>query len=311
MFPSQASTQAIAVDTMFAFMLGLAGVFLLLVVVPLVYFVVKYRRRDDGDVPPQIKGNTKLEVLWTVVPVILSLGVFTWGANVFLTQVQPPPAAEQIYVVGKQWVWKFQHASGRQEIGELHVPVGQPVRLTMVSQDVIHSFFVPDFRIKQDVLPGRYTTLWFEATRAGDFGAFCAEYCGTDHAVMQTHVVAQEAAAYQQWLAAGPAGGPAADGARLFQQLGCNVCHHADSGGLAPPLTGLYGRQVRLQSGEAVTADDSYLRESILAPQAKIVEGYAPIMPSFQDRVDEEQMIQLIMYIKSLTVTVPAGSPTP
>jgi cytochrome c oxidase subunit 2 len=312
MFPTQASTQAVSVDTLFAFMLGLALVFLLLVVIPLGYFALKYRRRSPDEMPPATVDSPKLEVLWTVAPLVLALGVFVWGASLFLNEARLPANAVEIFVLGKQWLWKFQHASGRQEISELHVPLGQPVRLTMTAQDVIHSFFVPAFRIKQDVLPGRYTTVWFQATQLGEFTAFCAEYCGTDHSAMLTQVTVMEPAAYQAWLAAGPVEAPAAQGAQFFQQLGCHACHHPDSSGQAPSLIGLYGRQVRLQSGEAVTADENYLRESILQPQAKIVEGYPPIMPSFAGQVSEEQLMQLILYIKSLAALSPgAAGPAP
>lgn len=314
MLPNEASTQAVAMDTMFVFMLGLALFFLLIVAVPLIVFTIKYRRRPGHEKATQIEGSQKLEIFWTVVPVILAMGIFTWGAKLFLSEAQPPANAEQIFVLGKQWMWKFQHANGRQEISELHVPVDHPVRLTMISQDVIHSFFVPAFRLKQDVLPDRYSTLWFQPTQVGNFDGYCAEFCGTLHSGMLAGVVVMAQADYEQWLAAGPAEGGAAPGAALFQQLGCSTCHHPDNGGQGPPLIGLYGRPVRLQGGSAVTADENYLRESILNPEAKVVEGYQPVMPSFNGRVDADQMLQLIAYIKSLnspSSATPRGSATP
>jgi cytochrome c oxidase subunit 2 len=308
MIPDQASTLAPPVDTLFFALLALAALFTALVTGLLVFFAIKYRRRSADEVPEQIEDSPRLEVLWTIVPLGLALIVFVWGSTLFLREAQPPADAELIYVLGKQWTWRMQHANGRQEVNELHVPVGRPVRLTMIAQDVIHSFFVPAFRIKQDVLPGRYTTVWFEASRVGTYTMYCAEYCGLDHSGMLAQVTVMDASAYATWLNAGPVSEPAAEGARLFEQLSCGACHHADSGGVGPPLNGLYGRQLRLQDGSAMTADDNYLRESILNPQAKIVEGYPPVMPTFQGRVDEQQLVQLLMYIRSLGSAAPAPS---
>jgi cytochrome c oxidase subunit 2 len=224
-----------------------------------------------------------------------------WGAVVFFHAQRPPKGAIEIYAVGKQWMWKFQHMDGQREINELHVPIGQPVKLTMISQDVIHSFFVPAFRVKQDVLPGRYTTVWFQATKTGKYHLFCAEYCGTQHSGMIGSVVVMEPAQYQAWLAGGGGEGSLAQsGEKLFQDLACNTCHRSDSGARGPDLAGVFGSQVTLQGGQKLAADEAYIRESILNPQAKLVMGFQPIMPTFQGQVSEEGLMQLVAYIKTL-----------
>jgi cytochrome c oxidase subunit 2 len=227
--------------------------------------------------------------------------IFAWGASLFFTISRPPAGALEIQVVGKQWMWKFQHPDGQREINELHVPVGRPVKLTMASEDVIHSFFVPAFRVKMDVVPGRTTTTWFEATKPGVYHLFCAEYCGTKHSGMIGRVVVLEPVQYQQWLSGGAIGEPPAlAGEKLFRNLGCNACHRPGPGGLGPSLEGLFGTSRELQTGDTVMADEDYLRESILNPNARIVAGYQPIMPPFQGRITEEGLLQLIAYIKSL-----------
>ena len=227
--------------------------------------------------------------------------MFAWGASLYVTMASPPEAALEIHVVGKQWMWKFQHPEGPREINELHVPVGQPVQLVMTSEDVIHSVYVPAFRIKMDAVPGRYTTLWFEATKTGTFHLFCAEYCGTSHAGMIGRVVVMAPAEYAQWLSGGvPGETPVQMGERLFQQLGCQTCHRAESGGHGPTLVGVFGQPVRLQSGEDTVVDEAYLRESILRPNAKIVAGYPPIMPTFQGQMSEEGLLHILAYIRSL-----------
>jgi cytochrome c oxidase subunit 2 len=240
---------------------------------------------------------------------VVFLFMFVWGAEVYFDGARPPSDSEVVYVVAKQWMWKFQHLDGQREINELHVPVGRDIMLRMVSQDVIHSFFVPAFRVKADVLPGRYTTLWFHATKAGDFHLFCAEYCGTMHSGMIGRVVVLEPAQYQAWLSGGGAmGSLASNGQRLFQDLGCITCHRGDSQARAPNLTGLYGHPVKLNDGRTIVADDAYIRESILDPPAKVVAGFQPIMPSFRGQVDEEGILSLIAYIKSLA-TQQTGEP--
>jgi len=227
--------------------------------------------------------------------------MFFWGARVFVTLRRPPDNALQVFAVAKQWMWKLQHLEGRREINQLHVPVGRAVKMTMTSEDVIHSFFVPAFRVKQDVLPGRYTTLWFEATKTGTYHLFCAEYCGTEHSAMIGQIIVMEPSEYQTWLSGGPVTASLASaGETLFTDLGCISCHRSDSGARGPQLVGLFGKRVQLQGGAMLVADENYLRESILDPQAKIVAGFQPIMPTFKGLVTEEQLMQLIAYIKSL-----------
>jgi len=237
---------------------------------------------------------------------------------VFFEQYKPPTNAIEVYVVGKQWMWKLQHATGQREINELHVPVGRKVKLIMTSEDVIHDFFVPAFRTKADVVPGRYTTMWFEATKAGQYHLFCAEYCGMNHSGMTGSVIVMEPRDFDNWLS-GNTGNmtPATAGQQLYQTLGCASCHGANGeGGRGPALTGTFGSQVSLANGGAVIADEAYLRESIINPQAKIVTGFGPIMPTFQGQVSEDQLMQLVAYIKSLHVggqqtPVTAASPSP
>jgi cytochrome c oxidase subunit 2 len=233
--------------------------------------------------------------------------MFAWGAKVYVNLERPPADAMVINVVGKQWMWKLQHPEGVREINTLHIPVGRPIKLVMTSQDVIHSFFVPAFRTKQDVLPGRYTTSWFEAKQKGRFHIFCAEYCGTDHSKMIGEVVAMEPAEYQAWLAGTVSDvPPAVAGEKLFYSYNCQTCH----GQRAPTLAGLYNRRVRLADGSTVLADDNYIRESILNPAAKIVAGYpGSLMPTYQGQLTEDQLLELIAYIKSLN-TASSGEGT-
>ena len=236
-----------------------------------------------------------------MIPFGLTMVMFVWGALIFFDIYNPPDDALEISVVGRQWMWKAQHPTGQSEINELHVPVGQPVKLMMTSEDVIHDFYLPAFRIKQDVLPGRYTSVWFEATKAGVYQLFCAEYCGTQHSGMIGRVVALEPAEFEKWLSGGATGMSMVDqGASLFKRFGCETCHRAGGTNQGPSLAGLFGKTVKLQGGNTVTADENYIRESILDPRAKIVAGYQPIMPTFKGLVSEEGMLQLIAYIKSL-----------
>jgi cytochrome c oxidase subunit 2 len=237
--------------------------------------------------------------------------MFAWGANIFFKESRPPKDAMQIYVVAKQWMWKLQHMEGQREINELHIPVGRPVKLTMTSEDAIHSFFVPAFRTKQDVVPGRYSTTWFTATKPGKYHLFCAEYCGTKHSGMTGWIYAMEPQDYQAWLSGGRSFGSLAEnGEKLFQDLACGNCHKADGSGRCPSLVGLFGRSVQLADGRFVNADEAYLRESILQPNAKIVAGYQPLMPTFQGQVTEEGVLELIEYIKSLVPPPAAGTGT-
>jgi cytochrome c oxidase subunit 2 len=301
-FPQQASVQAGQVDAVYFFMVAVTAFFSLLIAVLVVVFAVKYRRRNDDDVGVAIHGSLPLELLWTFIPLGIAMVMFAWGAKVFFDLYRPPAGAMEIFVVGKQWMWKVQHVDGQREINELHVPIGRPVKLIMGSEDVLHSYYIPAFRVKADVIPGRYNTLWFQATKPGQYHLFCAEYCGTKHSGMIGTIVAMEPPDFQQWLSGGRAeDSPVAAGAKLFQDLVCNTCHMGDTQGRGPVLTGVYGKLVQLQGGGTVLADDAYLRESIVNPQAKVVAGFQPIMPTFQGLVTEEQLLQLIAYVRSLS----------
>ena len=297
LFPPQASTMAGRVDALYWFMVTASGLICLGVFGAMLVFIVRYRRRPGNELGRRVTGTTPIELTWTLVPLGLAMIPFVWGATIYLDMARPPDDSLEIYVVAKQWMWKAEHPEGQSEIDELHVPIGRPIKLTMTSQDVIHSFFVPDFRIKADVLPGRYTTTWFEATRPGEYHLFCAEYCGTEHSRMTGRVVAMQPADYATWLQGGPTQSPAQQGRKLFEQLGCIACHET---GIAPNLQSVFGQPVKLSDGQTVTADENYIRESILDPTAKIVAGYQPIMPSFAGRVNDEQILQLIAYIKSI-----------
>jgi cytochrome c oxidase subunit II len=300
LLPEAASTHASAVDVLFYFLLGVSGFFSVLIAILVCYFAIRYRRRSEADRPPYIHGSLKLELTWSLIPFAFMMVFFFWGAQLYFSWARPPDDSMEIYVVGRQWMWKMQHLGGQREINRLHVPVGRPVKLTMTSQDVIHSFFVPAFRIHMDVLPGRYTTVWFQATKPGSYHLFCSQYCGTNHAKMIGEVVVMEKDEYQAWLNQGVDGGLAAEGRKLFQKLQCVTCHSADSKARAPVLESLYGNQVHLDNGKIVLADETYLRESILFPDAKIVAGYKPIMPSYLGQANEEEVLQLIAFIKAL-----------
>ncbi|KAB2960920.1 MAG: cytochrome c oxidase subunit II [Thermoanaerobaculia bacterium] len=304
--PEQASTLARDVDALTLYLVAMASFFTVLVGAMIVYFAIRYRRRAPDEVGSSFDNSALLEITWTVIPVIIVLFTFVWGARVYFRLYRPPADAVQYYVTGKQWMWKTQHPTGQREINELHVPLGQPVKLLMTSEDVIHSFFVPAFRVKADVLPGRYTSIWFTPTKVGRFHLFCAEYCGAEHSRMIGWVTVMEPEDYQAWLAGVPTqGSPAAGGQRIFEQLGCATCHQDSPRALGPALAGVFGHPVALADGSTVIADESYIRESILNPTAKVVAGYQPVMPSFQGQVSEEGILELINYIKTLA---PAGS---
>lgn len=267
------------------------------------YSAWHYRRKRDNELPPpSISNSVKMEAAWTLIPLFLFMGMFAWGAKLYFDIERPPGDAEQIYVVAKQWMWKTQRPDGIREINELHVPVGQPVKLLMISQDVVHSFYVPAFRIKQDVLPGRYTSIWFRATKPGKYHLFCAEYCGTNHSQMIGWIYAMEQPQYQAWLQQGAAEGSlASDGEKLFHQGGCANCHHFDGHGPGPDLRGLYGTTVELADGTTTVADDAYIRRKLMDPRATTVRGFDKnVMPNFSKLVTEEDAIQLIAYIRSL-----------
>ena len=310
LWPAGASTQAFWVDLFYIALVVLSVVTTLAIFVVIAIFGMKYRRRHGREAQP-IEGSLILEIAWSVIPMGIFLLIFAGGAVIFFNMRTPPQGASEVYVVAKQWMWKLEHVEGQREINELHVPVGRDIKLIMTSQDVIHSFYVPAFRVKQDVLPGRYTTMWFRATRPGTYHLFCAEYCGTMHSGMIGDVVVMEPAQYQSWMSGGPVTGSLAqNGQTLFQQLGCSTCHRSDVQGRGPNLTGVVGKPVQLEDGRTVTADENYVRESILNPQAKVVSGFKPIMPVFQGQVSEEQLTALVAYVKSLN-PAPAGAAGP
>jgi cytochrome c oxidase subunit II len=299
LWPQQASTMASNVDALFIFLLIVSGMMTLLIFTAVIYFAARYRNRK-GVLADQIEGSTPLELTWTIIPFGVFLVIFIWGAAVFFHSRTPPRDATEVYVVAKQWMWKLEHAEGQREINELHVPVGRDVKLIMTSQDVIHSFFVPAFRMKQDVVPGRYTVAWFRATKPGKYHLFCTQYCGTQHSGMIGDIVVQEPAQYEAWMNGGSTGPLSATGEKLFSELGCVTCHRMDSTGRGPNLQGVFGKQVSLEDGRTVMADENYLRECILDPGARRVKGFQPIMPTFQGLVSEEQVNALVAYVKSL-----------
>jgi cytochrome c oxidase subunit II len=301
LFPQQASTTAHAIDTLLMFLVIVCGSMGLLVAFLLIYFSVKYRRRP-GQVspPPETHESHLLEWFWTLTPLAVFVLMFVWGAIVYSNAFHAPEDATVIYGIGKQWMWKFQHPEGQREINTLHVPVGQPIKMLLTSEDVIHSFFVPAFRVHMDVLPGRFTSVWFQATQQGTFHLLCSQYCGTAHAKMTGTVVAMAAADYQHWLQSTAEGSLALQGRKVFLKYRCVSCHSADQNARAPVLEQLYGKMVALRDGRTVIADDEYLRESILHPAAKVVAGYDVIMPTFQGLISDDELIQLIGFIKAL-----------
>jgi cytochrome c oxidase subunit 2 len=305
--PERASSIAGEVDALFFFIVAVTVFFTVAVSIAAVYFAIRYRRRSDADRPAEIHGSLLLELTWTLVPLGIVVVMFVWGAKVFFHMNRPPDDAMTVSVVGKRWMWKLQHPTGQREINELHVPLGRAVKLVITSEDTIHSFFVPAFRIKKDAVPGRYNVAWFRATRTGSFHLFCAEYCGTEHSKMIGKVVVLEPEAYQTWLAGGPPPeSPVAAGEKLFTELNCITCHRPDSAGRGPLLEGIFGRPVKLASGDTVVADEAYVRESIVNPAARVVAGYQPVMPTYLGQVSEEQLISLVAYIQSLQVPTEA-----
>jgi len=301
LWPARASSGAGNVDALYIFLVLVAGFMCVAIFSLIVLFALRYRRQA-GREAEQIEGSNALEITWSVVPLGIFMVIFAWGAVIYFQERTPPRGATEIYVVAKQWMWKLEHVEGQREINELHVPVGRDIEMIMTSQDVIHSFYVPAFRIKQDVLPGRYTTAWFRATKPGVYHLFCAEYCGSQHSGMIGQVVVMEPAQYEAWLSGGNTSGSlASNGQNIFQQLGCVTCHRADTQGRGPNLVGVFGKPVMLEDGRTVVADENYIRESILSPSAKVVKGFKPIMPVFQGLVSEEQLTELVAYVKSLS----------
>jgi len=308
-FPPQASTIARQVDALCLMLLAVCGAVLLAILIAILYFLFKYRRAKPAN-RSLFRGSTlAYELAWTLFPLLMFMGMFCWGAVIYHDEQIIPKSEIELNAVGKQWMWKIQHPNGRREIDEMHVPVGQVVKVTLASQDVIHSFYLPAFRIKQDVVPGRLTTEWFQATKTGTYHLFCAEYCGKDHSRMRGRVIVMEPAEYEQWLNSGSHEPSLAQaGEQLFRSLGCSGCHMGSSVVRAPRLEGLYGKPTALQDGRVVLADEAYIRDSILLPGRDIAAGYQPVMPTYQAQINEEQIFELIAYIKSLSAQKPESS---
>jgi cytochrome c oxidase subunit 2 len=309
LLPDQASTIAPEVDALFWFICGVSIFFTLLIAVLLLVFAIRYRRVSEDHFPTPVVGSTALELTWSIIPLIISMGMFGWGVMVYFEYYRTPDNAMEVYVIGKQWMWHVQHPSGPKEINTLHVPVGTPVKLIMTSEDVIHDFSIPAFRVKRDAVPGKFTYLWFEATKTGTFHLFCVLYCGTDHSRMVGKVVVMEKFEYERWLAGeerklekegGASWSLAAQGGQLFQKLQCITCHHRDAGNRAPSLEGIFGQTVTLEDGRDWVADEEYLRESILFPSRKIRAGWKDIMPPYAGQVSEKELIRVVAYLKSL-----------
>lgn len=311
--PEQASSFAYEVDLLYAFLVLVSGIMTVLIAGLIIFFAIRYRRGSPANRDPGHGGFLMMEIGWIVGPFILTMIMFFWGAKIFFDQTRAPPDAMELTAVGKQWMWKFQHPEGHSEINDLHVPLNQAIKINMISEDVIHSLYIPAFRIKQDVLPGRYSSVWFKPTMTGRFHLFCAEYCGAKHSEMGGWVYVMEASDYQEWLSGNkPEQSMAQSGRRLFDELRCGSCHlPAGQQGRGPSLANLYGSEVPLQNGQKVLADDNYLRESIIRPAAKIVAGYPNIMPSFEGQVNEEGLLQLLAEIKSMAAPLPAATPVP
>ena len=311
LFPEQASTFAPDVDHLYFYLVAVSVFFTILIFASIFFLAIKYRKRAGNDgVPKAVHTGIALEIVWSVIPFGLSMVMFGWGAEIFFRESRPPKDALSIYVVAKQWMWKLEHMEGQREINELHIPVGRPIRLTMTSEDVIHSFYVPAFRTKQDVVPGRYSTTWFTPTQTGKYHLFCAEYCGTTHSGMIGWVYVLSPEDYQDWLSGGKKTGTLAErGEKLFNDLACSNCHKPDNSGRCPTLVSVFGSTVKLVGGATAKADEAYIRESILRPDAKVVFGYQPLMPTFQGQVTEEDVLELVEYVKSLTPKPPALAP--
>jgi len=297
--PEQASTIARGVDHLYYFLTAVDLFFTAVIFLTVFYFALRYRRRSEKEKATQIEGSLPLEVLWTFIPLVFIVVIFLWGTNLYIRNSRPPEASTEIFVIGKQWIWKLQHPEGRMEINELHVPVGRPIKLTMTSEDVIHNIYVPAFRVQKDVVPGTYSSIWFEATKTGRYHFFCNQYCGTNHALMGGYVIVMKPEDYAQWLSGGIRGETMVSaGAKLYEQLACITCHGTGKG---PPFVELFGKPVKLSDGTTVIADEAYIRESILYPSAKIVAGYQPLMPTYKGQVTEVQLLQLVAYIRSLS----------
>ncbi|MGA7157953.1 MAG: cytochrome c oxidase subunit II [Acidobacteriaceae bacterium] len=300
LFPAEASGIAPYVDALYFFLVLMTIVGVALVATLLLVFSVRYRR-EKNPVATQIEGSTLLEATWTIIPLAIFLVAFVWGALLYFRIYDPPTNAMNIYIVGKQWMWKAEHPGGQHEIDALHVPTGQPIQLTMISQDVFHSFSVPDFRIKREVIPGRYSTVWFEATQVGTYHLFCTQYCGTQHSGMVGEVTVMTPGDYKKWLEQSNSGQSLAqNGERLFASMGCNSCHNGTAAARGPSLAGVYGSKLTLTDGRQILVDDAYLRDAILNPSEHVTAGFAPIMPTYQGQISEDGLIDLVEFIKNM-----------
>ena len=300
LIPPEASTIAPQMDALLVFMTLVSLVGLTIVALLITTFSVLYRKERNPKAT-QIEGSTLLEATWTIIPLGLFLMMFVWGSVLYFRVFTPPPNAMNIYVVGKQWMWKAEHPGGQHEINSLHVPTGQPVQLTLISQDVFHSFSIPAFRVKREAIPGRYTTVWFQATQVGTYHLFCTQYCGTSHSAMIGDVVVQSPEDYKKWLASSTSGTSLAqNGERLFASLSCAACHNGQPDARGPNLANVYGSKLTLVTGQPILVDEAYLRQAILNPSAHITQGFAPIMPTYQGQISEEGVISLVEYIKNL-----------
>ena len=303
--PQQASTVSESVDWAFYFVYWISAFFAVLITALTILFVVKYRRtaaRRQADHAPH--HNLALEVAWTVPPTLLVVALFWVGFRGFVDLATPPQNAYEVLVTGQKWKWLFTYPGGYVD-ENLHVPVDTPIRLVLSSEDVIHSFFVPEFRVKRDVVPGRYNKAWFQATRPGEFDVLCTEYCGTNHSGMLSKVVVHRPGEFETWLAKASnfldTMPPAEAGERLVTQRGCPQCHSVDGKpGIGPTFLGLFGHQQAIAGGGSVAVDEDYIRESILQPQAKIAAGYEPVMPTFQGRLSDREITAIIEYLKTL-----------
>jgi len=312
LFPDQASTFAWQVDLLYAYLIIVSIAFSIPIVVAIFYFGLKYREKEKYATPDEMHGSIALETVWSIIPFVVSMTIFLGGAYVYYNQFRIPDApAMEVFIVGKQWMWKLQHSTGQREINELHVPVGRTVKLTMTTEDVLHDFSIPAFRTKTDVVPGRYTYLWFEATKPGKYHLFCAEYCGLNHSGMGGFVYVMEQRDFDNWLSGNVSGQtPVEQGRDLFEnKLGCASCHAGGPQQRGAKLEGIFGHEVNLVGGQKVIADEAYIRKSILEPGTQVVEGFQPIMPTFKGQLTEEQLLALVRYIKSLSgVTGPTSS---
>ena len=300
LFPREASTIAPYMDALYFFLLGMTILGLVLVGALLAFFSIRYRK-ERNPVATHIEGSTLLEATWTIIPLAIFLVCFVWGALLYFRIYSPPVNAMNIYVVGKQWMWKAEHPGGQHEINALHVPIGKPVQLTMISQDVFHSFSIPDFRVKREVIPGRYSTVWFEATTPGTYHIFCTQYCGTQHSGMIGEVTALTPDDYQKWTQESTSGmSLAQNGERLFASMGCNACHSGTAAARGPNLAGVYGSKLQLANGSEVLVNDAYLRDAILNPSQHVTAGFAPIMPTYQGQISEDGLIDLVEFVKNM-----------